>query len=236
MNPAKPIVIAIDGPSASGKSSVARAVADKLGYICVDSGSLYRAVTLKALQKGIPANNNSAISHMASEMKLEFYVQDGSIHFKIDGIESDEQLRSNIINENVSYIAANQDVRRIVVNWLRSLTTYGNLVVEGRDIGSIVFPDAPCKFFLIASAEERAHRRYIESQSRGEDADFQKIYDSIILRDKIDSTRTIAPLRTSEDATIIDSTNMSIEQVVNFILNEIKRCLQWQTISHQEEL
>lgn len=225
MNSSKPIVIAIDGPSASGKSSVARAVASKLGYICVDSGSLYRAVTLKALQKGIPVNNNSAIFQMAAEMKLEFYVQNGSIHFKIDGIESDEQLRNTVINENVSYVAANQDVRGIVVNWLRSLTNYGNLVVEGRDIGTIVFPDAPCKFFLNASAEERARRRYIESKSRGEDADFQKIYNSIISRDKIDSTRTIAPLRASKDAIIIDSTNMSIEQVVNLILNEIKRRL-----------
>jgi cytidylate kinase len=227
-------VIAIDGPSASGKSSIARCVAHKLGYICVDSGAFYRAVTWKALQRGIPVKNTHAISRMASEMKLDFYVQDGSIRFKIDGSEPGEELRSNIINENVSHVAANQNVRNIVVNWIRSLTGYGNLVVEGRDIGTFVFPDALCKFFLTASAEERARRRYNEYKALGEKVDFQKIYESIILRDKIDSSRPVAPLYPAKDALIIDSTNMSIEEVVNFIINEIERRQQLRNSTPQE--
>jgi CMP/dCMP kinase len=210
-------VIAIDGPSASGKSTVARAVAGRLGYRYVDSGALYRAVTWRALQTAPDTTDAAGLAAWVRQIRVDLVEQPGAIRFSIDGRTPDDaDLRASPVVEAVSDVAAVPAVRETVGERLRSMTRFGNLVVEGRDIGTAVFPDAPFKFFIDADPAERARRRSAES---GDDE--HTVQASLQRRDKKDSSRPTAPLRRAHDAVLIDTTHLTIEQVVSQIIDRV---------------
>lgn len=214
------IIIAIDGPSASGKSTVARKVAEVLGYVHVDSGALYRGITWSILSAGInPAKKVSLISHIDSCVFL-FTNKDRSMRFTINGVDPWESLRSDTVRENVSTIAAVPEIRERVVKWLRQMTSFGNLAMEGRDIASVVFPDTPFKFYIDADPAERARRRCKELAA-SEETDEESVRNSLESRDRKDSARDAAPLKVAAGATVIDSTHMTIDQVVAFIVARV---------------
>jgi CMP/dCMP kinase len=215
-------IVSVDGPSASGKSTVARIVARELKWSYVDSGSLYRGVTWFALSRGIDCRDAAAIEKLAADMKMEFHVQDGAVRFRVEGADPGEEIRAQRINENVSHVAAVPCVRRSVVAWLRGMTKLGNLVMEGRDIGTAVFPDAEFKFYLDASEEERARRRHAEMTEQGKPVTLDQVGGSLKRRDAIDSTRKMDPLRPAADAVRIDSTAMGRDAVAAFILKSIR--------------
>ena len=213
-------VIAIDGPSASGKSTVARRLAAKQGYLFVDSGALYRGITWKALKNGMDIYSEAVIAELIAQVVFEFFERDGAVCFRIDGVEPGTELRTEEINQNVSQIATYTDVRTKVVSSLRSMREVGNLVIEGRDISTAVFPDAKYKFYLNASPEERARRRHAEMAERDEIAEVA-VLDSLRKRDEKDTTREKDPLRISEDAEVVDTTGMSLDEVVDHISSKV---------------
>jgi cytidylate kinase len=196
-------VIAIDGPAASGKSSVSRVLAEKLGAIFVNSGAMYRAVTWAALEAGVNTSDGPAVAAWVAQLHISAGEADGQSTISIDGRDAGPHLREPRINAAVSAISAVPEVRKILVDKLRSYALLGNVVMEGRDIGSVVFPDTPHKFYVDASEEVRAKRRNDQGET-----------DSIAKRDALDSTRKTAPLKVSEDAVVIDSSDMTLAQVV----------------------
>jgi len=212
-------VIAIDGPSASGKSTIARRVAESLGRLYVDSGALYRVVTWRILEQGVAVDDLEAVTRVVDSMAPVFFVEEGAVRFSIDGLRPDTALREERINANVSRVAAYPAVRRRVVAWLRGMARFGALVMEGRDIGTAVFPGAGLKFYLDASPEERARRRHRDREAAG--VSREDVYDSIERRDRIDSTREMDPLKVAEGAVRIDSTGLEIEQTVAAVLSRI---------------
>jgi cytidylate kinase len=214
-------VIAIDGPSASGKSTVARAVAAALGCLYVDSGSLYRGVTWSCANSGITAANPAAVAAGLAGIEMEFYLNHGAIRFRLGGSDPGDALRSEAIAERVSSFAALPAVREWVVSRLRRLTGFGPLVMEGRDIGTAVFPDAPHKFYLDADPAERAARRYRELQQRGDSAEADRVRRALERRDAIDSTRSVAPLQIAADAVVIDTTAIPADAVAVEILKHL---------------
>jgi len=217
----KNIVIAIDGPSASGKSTVSKAVAKVLNYIYVDSGSLYRAVAWFALKKNLSFNNPEFIIEELNNSNLLFFNKNNQIFFEIEDYQPVKELRSKIVRENVAEIASKSVIRKFVVSKLKEFNSFGNLVIEGRDIGSIVYPDAEYKFFLNADLEERANRRYQELIDAGESENSKEVLESIRSRDKIDTSREEDPLIVAPGSKVIDSTNMSLSEVINLIISEI---------------
>ncbi len=213
-------VVCIDGPAAAGKSTVARAVASRLGYLYVDSGALYRMVTWKALQEGVDPQDPVAMTELAERLVVEFSITDGAIVARIDGDIPGDAIRTDKVNRHVSPVAAVPAIRDRVTAWLRDLRRLGPLIVEGRDIGSVVFPESPARFYLDADAAERARRRHLEERQRGLNAgaSLDAVRDSLLRRDQIDSTRKAAPLRLAEGAMAIDTTSLSIDEVVETIL------------------
>jgi len=214
-------VIAIDGPSASGKSTVARHVAGALARLYVDSGSLYRAVAWKALKDGVDTHNGAAVAELVEVTQPEFFIKAGAVRFRLDGVELDRELRDETINRNVSPVAAEPTVRAHVTQWLRDMAELGELVMEGRDIGTVVFPDAPYKFYLDASPEERARRRHAEMEEVEAEMSVGDVHASLKRRDEIDSRRMTAPLAVADDAVVVDSRAMGIEDVVQFIVDHV---------------
>lgn len=211
-------VIAIDGPSASGKSTVARKVASRLGGLYVDSGALYRAVAWQVLARGKDPQDQDAVTDTSDMIDARFFVENGAVVFEMEGERPGEALRTESVNVAVSPVAANPAVRAKVTDWLRAMRELGKLVMEGRDIGTVVFPDASFKFYLDASPEERARRRHAEST---EDLSVDAVGASLQRRDQIDSRRMTAPLTVADDAIVIDSTGLSIDDVVEDILTKI---------------
>jgi cytidylate kinase len=212
-------VVAIDGPSASGKSTVARRVAAQLGWAYVDSGSLYRALTWLALERGC-VDDPEAVVAMSQTADMALSLREGQICFALEGQSLTDEIRTSAIDSNVSKVAALADVRACVNNWLRSMVEFGGLVVEGRDIGTAVFPDAQKKLYLDASAAERARRRHAE-RGGGEAGDVTDVEASLNRRDKIDSSRKADPLRMDGDAVRVDTTGLGIEEVVDVILRHV---------------
>lgn len=211
--------IAIDGPSASGKSTVARKVAAALNWLYVDSGAVYRAVAWRVIQNEIDPSDQDAVAAHAREIQANFFVENGAVLFEMAGERPGEALRREAVNRAVSPVAANPIVREIVTAWLRGMRELGNLVMEGRDIGSVVFPEAAFKFYLDASPEERARRRHAETQ---EGLSMDAVGASLQRRDQIDSRRMTAPLTVAKDAHIVDSTGLSIDDVVAAILKQVQ--------------
>ncbi|MDR3402939.1 MAG: (d)CMP kinase [Chthoniobacter sp.] len=206
------IVIAIDGPAASGKSSVARALARKLRYVYVNTGAMYRAVTWLAIEKGVPAVDAVRVQQLLHYTEVTCGVRDGESTILLDGVDPAEHLVSEAVNSNVSAIATIPDVRRLLTKKQRAFAFDYDIVMEGRDIGSAVFPETPYKFYIDASPEVRAQRRAK-----------QGLQDSIAARDKVDSSRRTSPLTIAEDAHVIDSSNLTVEGVVGEIFGRLKQ-------------
>ncbi len=212
-------VIAIDGPSASGKSTVARHVAQALDWLYVDSGALYRAVAWKVLSNGVEPQDQDAVASLVTGIEAAFLVEEGAVVFEMDGERPGAALRTEEVNRAVSPVAANPVVREKVTRWLRDMEKMGALVMEGRDIGTVVFPAASFKFYLDASPEERARRRHAEMQDV---LSVDAVGASLQRRDQIDSRRMTAPLAIAADAHVVDSTSLSVEGVTRLIVEQVK--------------
>ncbi len=214
-------VIAIDGPSASGKSTVARRVAHATGGIYVDSGALYRGMTWAALQQGVDPRDEAAVSACKDRSDWQFRVVDQAVHFTIDGVDPGEEIRGEAVRESVSYVAKISGVRTFIVAQLQAMTRFGPLVMEGRDIGSVVFPDTPYKYYLDADPEERARRRNEEIRKREGRSEIDRVLSSLEKRDKMDSSRKTAPLQVAEGAEVVNTTHMDIDEVVSAIVARV---------------
>lgn len=218
----KKISIAVDGPAGSGKSTVARRIAADLGLLYVDTGAMYRAITLKALRQGISLHDETALACLAKETGLDFKeIPDGSYHLFLDGEDVNEEIRSMPVNAGVSFVAAVKEVREVLVEKQQKLGARGGVVMDGRDIGSVVLPRAEWKFFLTASPAERARRRWRELKAKGLDVSLAEIEANISTRDEIDSNRKVNPLRPATDAIHLDTTEMNFEEVVDWIKKKV---------------
>ncbi len=218
-----PVIIAIDGPSASGKSTVARLTAQRLGYNYVDSGSFYRGVTWKSLREGLDTTDAASIVALIERIRFVCFLADGAVMFRIDDEEPGDQIRSQPVQEHVSDIAAIPEVRSYLVKMLRESAQLGSLAMEGRDIGTVVFPETPFKYYLDADPEERARRRYNELTATSGYSNVGEVYDSLARRDHKDTTRKAAPLQIALGAKVIDSTGMQAEQVVDRIVDDLRK-------------
>ena len=217
-------VIAIDGPSGAGKSSVSRIVGERLGYLHVDSGALYRIVTWQCLVHGIDTTNPAAIAAFSETVEIECRPENGRIVYYVGGEEPGNRIRTPDINAHTSEVAREKPVRDRITALLRGMTRFGNLVVEGRDITTAVFPDSPARFYLTASAEARARRRQKEETEKGiANQTTDAVKASLLARDAIDSTRAVAPLRKADGAVEIDSSNMTLAEVVEAVLSSLPR-------------
>lgn len=217
--------IAIDGPAASGKSTLAKKLASKLGYLYFDTGVMYRAVTLAALRHGVPVGAEEAVSDIAQKLDLDVRppsVKDGRQYDVImDGEDVTWEIRSPEVDRNVSQVSMYAGVRDAMTKLQREIGARGAVVMVGRDIGTVVLPDADLKIYLDASVEARARRRFEECVSRGESPEYDDILEGMRKRDRIDSTRELAPLRPASDATIINNTSLSVEQALEEVLELI---------------
>ncbi|MFA5092964.1 MAG: (d)CMP kinase [Candidatus Omnitrophota bacterium] len=217
------MIIAVDGPSGAGKSTVARILAKKLGFLYIDTGAMYRALTLKALDNHIPINDPLQIYKLAETVKIDLKTNvDGSLNIILDGQDVSLAIRNPRITQVVSDVAKIKEVRQVLVNLQRKLGEQGDCVLDGRDIGTVVFPNAQKKFFIDASPQERVNRRFKELKGLGQDISEDSVSKDLSNRDKIDSTRETSPLRKANDAIYIDTTKLSIEEVVNKMLEYIK--------------
>ncbi len=216
------VVVAIDGPSASGKSTVSKRAAVDLGFTYVDSGALYRGMTWKCIREGVDVRSPELVIALMNRMMLEFFSDNRIVGFTIDGEDPGLQLRSEPVRESVSDIAAIPEVRAFMVNHLREMVRFGSIVMEGRDIGTVVFPTTPHKFYLDADPDERARRRFEELIQRESVKDMKEVRDSLSRRDQKDSTRKTAPLQIALGARVINTTAMSIDEVVALIVAEVK--------------
>ena len=215
-------VIAIDGPSGAGKSSVSRIVGKKLGFLHVDSGALYRIMTWQALVRKVDTDNPDAVAAFAPTVEIECRPENGAIAYYVGGEPPGERIRTPEINAHASQVATVKQVRDKVTAILRDLTRFGDLVVEGRDITTAVFPDSPARFYLTASAEARASRRQKEEVEKGiANQSAAAVKASLLTRDAIDSTRKYAPLRKADGAIEIDSSDLTLEQVVDIVVEKV---------------
>ena len=216
----KKLKIAIDGPAGSGKSTVAKRVAEALNYIYVDTGAMYRAVTLAALRKGVSMDDGEGLTELSAGIQLEFRPAEEGKGYRLymDGEDVHEEIRSLEVTNNVSFVAAVAGVRRNLVRLQQSLTSGGGVVMEGRDIGTVVMPDAEVKVFLTASVAARTRRRLLELQAKGIMVNEEELQASIIRRYAIDSGREVDPLRPAPDSFELDTTELNIDQVVERIL------------------
>lgn len=216
------LIIAIDGPAGSGKSTTAKLLAKKLGYLYIDTGAMYRAVTLFAIKNNI-LNDEKKIIELASQLDIELKLEDGITKVFVNGKDVSEEIRSLEVNQNVSPVSKIEGVRKILVDKQKQIGKNGGVVMEGRDITTVVFPNADIKVFLTASIDERARRRALEFAQKGQEVDLEKVKENILERDRIDSSRDVSPLTKSPDAFEIDTSNLTIEQQVDLILNECKK-------------
>lgn len=217
-----PICIAIDGPSASGKSTVARRVAAALGFVYVDSGAMYRGLTWYALRQGVNTAEPEHVVAALAATQWTFEVVDGALKYRICGHDPGEAVREAPVREHVSEVAAIPEVRSFLVERFREAVKFGPLVMEGRDIGTVVFPESPFKFYLDADPEVRARRRLQDIVQLEGQGDVRDVRDSLARRDQRDRSRATAPLQIALNAVVIDSSSMNVDQVVAFILEQVR--------------
>lgn len=217
------MIIAIDGPAGAGKSTVAKILAQRMGFLYIDTGAMYRALTLKIIEENIGVSDIPAIVELASRTNIDLaYDSDGSLKVLLDSRDVSSQIRQPRITKLVSDIAKIKDVREVMLKLQRELGRQGNAVLDGRDIGTVVFPNADRKFYIDAKFLERVRRRYKELIDAGQHVTQGEIDSDLRNRDTIDTTREVAPLKKAGDAIYIDTTAMSIEEVVERVLKEIK--------------
>jgi CMP/dCMP kinase len=215
----KKISVAIDGPAAAGKSTVAKIIAEKLSYIYVDTGAMYRALTYKAQKNHIDLQNEEALLSLLQETNIELKPSENGQLVFVDGEDVTEAIRSSEVTNSVSITAKHGKIREEMVARQRRFAVNGGVVMDGRDIGTHVLPDAEVKVFLLASVDERAKRRHEENLAKGFESDLETLKQEIAARDKLDSEREIAPLKKAADAVEIDTTSLTIEQVVDKIIS-----------------
>lgn len=221
-----PSIIAIDGPAASGKSTIGLRLANALGYLFFDTGVMYRAVTWLALERGIAIQDEPAVTQLAEEAHIDVAPaskSDGrTCDVLVDGQDITWETRTSKVEAQVSPVSAYRGVRSALTQQQRRIGLRGKIVMVGRDIGTVVLPEADLKIYLDASAEERARRRYEEIQARGGQADYDEILKKVRERDRIDSTRAVAPLKAAEDAIVVDSDNLTADEVFTQVLALVK--------------
>jgi len=218
-----PVIIALDGPAGAGKSTVAKEVAKRLGFVYLDTGAMYRSLTLKALRLGIDVADEARLIDLARKTTIDLKVNEQHVlKVLLDGDDVTEEIRTPEVTNQTFYIARVGGVREIMVDRQRAIGQKVDIVAEGRDIGTVVFPRAYRKFYLDADFEERAKRRYKEMAGKGVSIESANVQKDLQERDAKDFTRTVGPLKKADDAIVIDSTHMSIEDVVQAIVNSIK--------------
>ena len=212
------LIIATDGPVGSGKSTAARRVAELFGYIYLDSGAMYRALALKALRHGVPLDAAERLEALARETRIDLRPASEGVSVMLDGVEVTREIRNPDVSQAASKVAVMPGVRRMLVAEQRRAAGVGGVVMDGRDIGTVVFPDADLKIYLDASAEVRAERRFREHQQRGEPINFEQVKEEIRERDRRDREREASPLERAPDAVLVDSTAMEAEEVARLIV------------------
>ena len=209
------MIIAVDGPAGSGKSTISKLLAKELGLVYLDTGAMYRLFTLKMLKENVSFSD----SHKIDELLENLNINIENDRFYLDGKDVSEEIRKTDVAANVSKTAAIKEVREKMVNLQREFSKSKNVILDGRDIGTVVFPEADIKIFLVADAKERAERRFKELHEKGENISLDSIYENILKRDRLDSTRENSPLKKANDAIEVDTTGKNIEEVKNIILN-----------------
>ena len=215
------MIIAIDGPAGSGKSTIAKLVAKRLNYRYIDTGAMYRAVAWTAQKKGLSLTDETAMAELARSLKIEFVPGADGQSVLVDGENAPAHLKNETVGKGAATVAAQKSVREVLVARQRQIGETGNVVMDGRDIGTVVFPQANKKFFFVADAEERGRRRYEELKSKNPDLDLKIIIEEIRQRDHEDCNRKISPLVRAEDALEVDTTRLSIEEVTDHVLKNI---------------
>ena len=218
-------VVTIDGTAASGKSTTAIRVAERLGLFYIDSGAMYRGVALAVLRAGIDITDRHAIANLARKLKFDFKIEDGKVRVFMNGEDISNIIRGSEISELSSVIATYPEVRKVLVAMQRELTKRGNTICEGRDMGTVVFPDAAIKIYMDASLEERARRRLRDLHRKGEKVTLEEIITRLRQRDERDKTRKHSPLKPAPDAIHIDTTNLTIDEEITKVIDIIKRIL-----------
>ena len=215
------LIIAIDGPVGSGKSTVARRVAELLGYTYLDSGAMYRALAWKALGRGVPLDSAEKLEALARETRIDLETTAGGLRVRLDGADVTQEIRSAEVSQASSKIAMFPGVRKLLVAEQRRAGAQGGVVMEGRDIGTVVFPDADLKIYLDATVEVRAERRWRELNARGVTITREEVLAQLLERDRRDCGRELAPLKPAPDAIIIDASRMSVEEVVKLMAQRV---------------
>jgi len=215
----KNVSIAIDGPSASGKSTIAKLLADKLSFLYIDTGAMYRAYTLACLNNKFDCKDEKLCESLIGQINIGFNKEN---HVTLNGIDVEKEIRQNDVADNVSYIASYKNIRLFLVDIQRKLAANNSVIMDGRDIGTYVLQDATIKFFQVAELEERAKRRYIENKEKGIDSTYEDCLENLKKRDYIDSHRSFCPLKPAKDSIEINTTDMSIEEVLELMYLIIK--------------
>ncbi|MDK2901128.1 MAG: CMP/dCMP kinase [Thermosediminibacterales bacterium] len=208
--------IAIDGPAGAGKSTIAKILAEKLGMNYIDTGAMYRAITLKAIENNIDFNDVSSLINLVNNTDIK--ISNGRIY--LDSKDVTDKIRTPLVSQKVSKIAAISEIREKMICLQRELAENGNVIMDGRDIGTVVLPNASLKFFITATVEERAKRRFLELKAKGYDVNYDNIKKEILSRDEQDMKRKISPLKLAEDAIVIDTSNKEIEEIIQEILQQ----------------
>ncbi|WP_413380451.1 (d)CMP kinase [Alkalihalobacillus sp. 1P02AB] len=216
------LAIAIDGPAGAGKSTVAKLVAEKLSFLYIDTGAMYRALTYAALKDNISLSDGKKMRQLLDNLTIKLLNEKAYTKVLLNNEEVTEQIRSNEVNQHVSLAASHQAVRKEMVERQRLLAKEGQVVLDGRDIGTHVLPNAKLKIFLTASVDERAKRRHEEQVQKGIDSDLEQLKKDIARRDEFDSTREVSPLKKAEDAKELDTTSLTIDEVVEAIIDLAK--------------
>ena len=219
------VIVAIDGPSGAGKSSITKMLARRLGYLHIDTGAMFRAVALMAQRAGISCEEDAKLAELCRGLSITFQRDAENCRVLVNGEDVSSAIRNEEVGLLTSCISARKPVRDALLAMQRVMGKEGGVILEGRDIGTVVFPDAEVKFYLFASAEERGRRRYLELVARGEKATLEETIAKVVCRDRQDEGREHAPLRKAEDAVPVDSTALSIEEVLEFMESTVKQRL-----------